>query len=99
MGWGAAYAIAEEWSDWCDGPEEAYEILYGSGDDDHDDAIVAYYESRCPVCQKRFKGSRKNRPQAIVQHMKDVHKKRKHQAKIEAWMAEYDLDNMEIDHG
>ena len=69
MGWGAAMALAEEWSDWCDGPEEAYEILYGG----RENPKPRTNKMPCPICGKKFKG-----PQGVSMHMDTKHTKRAH---------------------
>lgn len=78
MGWGAAMAIAEEWSEWCSGPEEAYEILYGNRERKHHAA------NRCPVCGNKFAS-----PAAVLQHADAKHKRPKHQAAISEYREQH----------
>ena len=74
MGWGAAHALAEEWSEWCSGPEEAYEILYGPEDGPE--------RIECPICKKRLKGA-----DGVIMHMTAKHDKPCHEKTIENFKA------------
>ena len=73
MGWGAAYALAEEWSDWCSGPEEAYEILYGGRERRGSKPQKVNKPHgplrECPKCTKLCKGTR-----GLIDHLKFKHK-------------------------
>lgn len=71
MGWGAAKALAEEWSDWCEGPEEAYDILYGR----RENPKQVTNKMPCPICGKKFKGV-----EGVSMHMAAKHKKRMHES-------------------
>ena len=68
MGWGAAMALAEEWSEWCDGPEEAYDILYGR----REKPKPTISQKRCSICNKKCKS-----PVGVSIHMDAVHRKKK----------------------
>ena len=86
MGWGAAMALAEEWSDWCDGPEEAYDILYGG----RDNPKPVTKQKRCPICNKKCKS-----PVGVSIHMDAVHRKRKFDDVKAAFRAEHGLSGKE----
>lgn len=83
MGWGAAYALAKEWADWCDGPEEAYAILYG----DRENAKPRGDRLPCPICNKKCKG-----PDGVIMHMDAKHTKTVHDETKAAFRAMYGRD-------
>lgn len=67
MGRGAAQAFYEENSSWLDGPEDAYEALYGNDEPKIKKRKLKY---SCRSCQKRFKTE-----QGRNSHERDVHSK------------------------
>lgn len=81
MGWGAAMALAEEWADWCDGPEEAYEILYGRDDTNKSDGVERV---ECPICGKNKRGV-----DGVIDHMTAKHTKPCHAETISSFKGMY----------
>lgn len=73
MGWGAAYAYAEEMGF---SPEESYEILYGSD-------LGQKPKFRCPICNKKCGGR-----QGVIAHAVDAHTKPKHQERIQQFIVD-----------
>jgi|GEM_PF-2874914 len=83
MGYGAAMALAEEWSDWCDGPDEAYEILYGRSGRKAD----GIERITCPVCDKKLKGV-----DGVIAHAEAKHTKSCHAVNIASFKAMFGRD-------
>ncbi|MDJ0823781.1 MAG: hypothetical protein QNJ09_18475 [Paracoccaceae bacterium] len=84
MGWGAAMALAEEWSEWCSGPDEAYEILYAGRDKQA--RRQRNGPLNCPICGKGCKTTG-----GVVQHMDAKHKKPCHEPVKAKYLASHDL--------
>ena len=84
MGWGAAMAFYQENSSWLDGPEDAYEALYGNDSEKRERNHRKKHA--CPLCGRRYKTKK-----SLIQHLTDFHKP----AKAEPYLAKLRDDEPE----
>ena len=63
MGWGAAYALAEETGGALGGPDEVYEMLYG-----RDENKPPRRKHKCKSCGKKMRTQK-----GLSDHMRDKH--------------------------